>query len=110
MIQERVNEPLALCGAKSKRTGQPCRQPAMKNGRCRLHGGKSTGPKTPEGLAHAKKSNWKHGFYSAEAKEERREIRELFRKSRFLLNEVSKQSSLDISPSFCGDFLYDISS
>jgi len=31
------------CGAKSKRTGKPCRQPAMQNGRCRLHGGKSTG-------------------------------------------------------------------
>ncbi|MFC1944498.1 HGGxSTG domain-containing protein [Chloroflexota bacterium] len=22
----------------------------MKNGRCRMHGGKSTGPRTPEGL------------------------------------------------------------
>jgi len=32
-----------ICGAKSKRTGKPCRQPAMLNGRCRLHGGKSTG-------------------------------------------------------------------
>jgi len=31
------------CGARSKRTGKPCRQPAMQNGRCRLHGGKSTG-------------------------------------------------------------------
>tara|TARA_B100001123_G_C15224851_1_gene992747 strand:+ start:294 stop:743 length:450 start_codon:yes stop_codon:yes gene_type:complete len=30
-----------LCGAKAKRTGLPCRQPAMKNGRCRLHGGKT---------------------------------------------------------------------
>jgi hypothetical protein len=37
--------PLALCGAKAKRTGKKCSQPAMKNGRCRLHGGKSTGPK-----------------------------------------------------------------
>jgi len=32
-----------ICGARSKRTGKPCRQPAMQNGRCRLHGGKSTG-------------------------------------------------------------------
>jgi len=31
------------CGAKSKRTGEPCRQPAMANSKCRLHGGKSTG-------------------------------------------------------------------
>lgn len=33
-----------LCGAKT-RTGRPCRNYAMPNGRCRLHGGKSTGPK-----------------------------------------------------------------
>ena len=33
------------CGART-RAGHPCRQPAMANGRCRLHGGKSTGPRT----------------------------------------------------------------
>ena len=32
------------CGARSKRTGKPCRAAAMPNGRCKLHGGKSTGP------------------------------------------------------------------
>ena len=32
------------CGAKT-RTGKPCKNFAMPNGRCRLHGGKSTGPK-----------------------------------------------------------------
>jgi hypothetical protein len=29
------------CGAHSRRTGKPCTQIAMPNGRCRLHGGKS---------------------------------------------------------------------
>ena len=29
------------CGARSKRTGKPCRGAAMPNGRCKLHGGKS---------------------------------------------------------------------
>jgi hypothetical protein len=29
------------CGAHSRRTGNPCRSPAMKNGRCRMHGGKA---------------------------------------------------------------------
>src|SRR5215472_8000860 len=38
------------CGARSKRTGKPCRGAAMPNGRCKFHGGKSTGPRTPEGL------------------------------------------------------------
>ncbi|MGH6962647.1 MAG: HGGxSTG domain-containing protein, partial [Dongiaceae bacterium] len=34
------------CGART-RCGGECRQPAMPNGRCRLHGGLSTGPRTP---------------------------------------------------------------
>jgi hypothetical protein len=32
------------CGARSKRTGKPCQAAAMSNGRCKVHGGKSTGP------------------------------------------------------------------
>ena len=32
--------PKTFCGAKTRSSGE-CRQPAMKNGRCRLHGGKS---------------------------------------------------------------------
>jgi len=56
-----------ICGAKSKRTGKPCRQPAMTNGRCRLHGGKSTGrPITT-------------GQWTKEAIAQREEIRELIR-------------------------------
>jgi hypothetical protein len=27
------------CGAKAKSSGEPCRNPGMENGRCRLHGG-----------------------------------------------------------------------
>ena len=38
------------CGAKT-RVGCPCKSPAMGNGRCRMHGGASTGPKTAEGKA-----------------------------------------------------------
>jgi hypothetical protein len=55
------------CGARSKRTGKPCQAPAMPNGRCRMHGGMSMGPRTPEGLERSRRANWKHGFYSAEA-------------------------------------------
>src|SRR5262245_13755969 len=53
------------CGARSKRTGKPCRGAAMPNGRCKLHGGKSTGPRTPEGLERSRRANWKHGHFSA---------------------------------------------
>ena len=49
------------CGAKCKRDGQPCRAPvfwdnerdAPRNGRCRLHGGASTGPRTAKGRARS---------------------------------------------------------
>lgn len=44
------------CGAKT-RDGDPCKNWAMPNGRCRMHGGKSTGPR-PENRG---KSGLKHG-------------------------------------------------
>lgn len=41
-----------FCGARTKRTGEPCKQRAIySNGRCKFHGGLSTGPRTPEGKA-----------------------------------------------------------
>lgn len=67
------------CQALSKRTKQPCRQPAMINGKCRLHGGKATGPKTPQGLARSRKANWKHGEYSTETKALAQKLREEFK-------------------------------
>lgn len=42
------------CGAKRHRDGQPCQaksEPGKR--RCRFHGGRSTGPRTPEGKARA---------------------------------------------------------
>ncbi|MGB1428683.1 MAG: HGGxSTG domain-containing protein, partial [Cycloclasticus sp.] len=41
------------CGAKTKATGQPCKIKAIySNGRCKLHGGLSTGPRTVDGKKH----------------------------------------------------------
>jgi hypothetical protein len=37
----------------------------MANGRCRMHGGASTGPRTTGGLARARRGNWKHGRCTA---------------------------------------------
>ena len=54
------------CGART-RSGEPCRGPAMANGRCRMHGGPSTAPRTLEGKQRSRMANWKHGRYSAEA-------------------------------------------
>src|SRR2546421_1280487 len=55
------------CGARSKRTGKPCQGAAMPNGRCKFHGGKSTGPRTPEGLERSRRANWRrqHAIISA---------------------------------------------
>lgn len=47
---------MAFCGAKT-RSGHTCKNSAMANGRCRMHGGKSTGVKENQ---NAKK----HGIYS----------------------------------------------
>lgn len=50
-----------LCGAKT-RSGKPCKNKAMPNGRCRMHGGKSTGAPP----AKMKKNNnaKKHGLFA----------------------------------------------
>ena len=49
------------CGAKT-RSGSMCQRPAYKrNGRCRLHGGASTGPRTKDGIARIKAANTTHG-------------------------------------------------
>ena len=42
-------KPKKQCGAHARTTGSPCRAKALPNGRCKLHGGMSTGPKTLEG-------------------------------------------------------------
>jgi hypothetical protein len=51
----------ARCGART-RTGSPCIAPALGNGRCRMHGGLSTAPRTPEGrwrVAEALRRRWR---------------------------------------------------
>lgn len=65
-----------VCGAKTK-MGEVCDNEGMKNGRCWLHGGLSTGPKTPEGLARC--GNWKHGLYSKQMREHKQFIKEICR-------------------------------
>jgi hypothetical protein len=57
--------------------GTFCRYPAMRNGRCRLHGGLSPGPKTAESIERIRRAVTKHGNYSNRAKEERAEYRGL---------------------------------
>ncbi|MGE0165605.1 MAG: HGGxSTG domain-containing protein [Dongiaceae bacterium] len=57
----------------------------MRNGRCRMHGGLSTGPRTPEGLARARRARLTHGGYSARIRELRAEARAHGRRVRALI-------------------------
>ncbi len=64
------------CGART-RAGTPCLGRPMPNGRCRMHGGCSTGPRTAEGLARIRAARTVHGGRGADARELRALIREL---------------------------------
>jgi uncharacterized protein YjcR len=55
----------------------------MPNGRCRMHGGKSTG--APKGNKNA----LKHGRYTAEAVARRKSIGELIRSARQLMDSAA---------------------
>ena len=79
---------VSRCGART-RSGPSCRQPAMRNGRCRMHGGKSTGPRTPEGLERSRKARLVHGRYAAAVMADRREEREVLRALKRLVCSLS---------------------
>jgi hypothetical protein len=76
------------CGAKT-RMGTSCCAPAMKNGRCRMHGGASTGPTTPEGRAKSRRARWSHGRYSEEARIEAREVKRLLAEAKACLVRIA---------------------
>ena len=61
----------AVCGARN-RAGTVCGNRPRANGRCRFHGGLSTGPRTAEGLERMRAAKTIHGAYGAEAREMRR--------------------------------------
>ena len=77
----------SICGARNRR-GLPCGKPPLPNGRCRFHGGLSTGPRTPEGLARSRRATWRHGRRSREARETRRQIKHLLKQCRATLAGV----------------------
>jgi hypothetical protein len=58
------------CTAKSKRSGEQCKKPALKTSRtqkCQLHGGRSRGPVTAEGKARSALANYRTGEYAKAA-------------------------------------------
>jgi glucans biosynthesis protein len=70
------------CHAKSKRTGKQCQAPAVRGYNvCRMHGARGG---APEGNNNA----LKHGYYSAEAVQQRRVVSELIRRSRETIGSI----------------------
>jgi hypothetical protein len=64
------------CTAKSKRSGEQCKKPALKTSRtqkCQFHGGRSTGPKTEKGRLNIALAKTQHGNETRQAKAERSE-------------------------------------
>lgn len=74
------HEPQYMCGAYARTTGKPCRRFARENGRCKLHGGRSTGAITPL---------TKHGFYTKESILQRKKIIELLAETSYLINKMN---------------------
>ena len=67
------------CTARSKRSGQPCRAPAVRGWTvCRMHGARGGGRPGPAN------PNWKHGARSGEAVALRRLVNALGREARKL--------------------------
>jgi len=73
--QQLIQVALARCGAYARTTGNPCQAKALTNGRCKNHGGLSTGPKTQKGrqaiaqatrqrMASGQQERALEGFYS----------------------------------------------
>ena len=60
------------CQARSKRSGYQCRAPSIAGKNvCRFHGGKSTGPKTPQGRQRCAQARTIHGLETTTMREER---------------------------------------
>ena len=71
------------CGART-RTGTSCNSPAVRGKRrCRMHGG-APGTGAPKGNKNA----LKHGFYTKEAIAERKQLSDLIRDSKELLEKI----------------------
>lgn len=77
------------CGAKTRR-GTLCKTRAMANGRCRMHGGLSTGPRTAAGIERIRVAVTKHGRYSHTARDERRQFQALLRAARETLRQLDR--------------------
>jgi hypothetical protein len=77
------------CRAKSKRSGEQCKNYAVKGWSvCRMHGARG-GPKTKKGKFRCKTAPLKHGYYCKEAIEERRQNKNMMEKAKETLRSIN---------------------
>ena len=82
------NWPGQRCEARTRR-GTLCQRPGTKrNGKCRLHGGRSTGPKTEAGLARLVASKITHGRTTKAQRAEAKRRAQVGREMRAQLSEL----------------------
>ena len=78
------------CEARTRK-GTLCQRPGNKiNGRCKLHGGRSTGPRTEAGLARLAKSKTIHGCFTKAEREKAKHRAEVGRQVMRELKEIEK--------------------
>ena len=76
------------CEARTRR-GTPCQRPGNKrNGRCKLHGGRSTGPRTNEGVTRFAASKTTHGRSTKAERAKAKHRAEVGRQVRAELREI----------------------
>ena len=92
-----INWPGKRCLAKTRRS-TPCQKPAITGkGRCQLHGGRSTGPKTAEGLKRLAELNTVHG---QRTKERRAEAKALAQANREIWAQLRERIALMIADGY----------
>jgi len=80
------------CGAKT-RAGGACQNPAIGGrNRCKLHGGKSTGPTTVKGQEKVRMASLRHGRRSRARVEK---VKALTAELRWLTNQLKLQGLID---------------
>ena len=63
------------CEARSKRTGEQCKAPAIRGkSKCKFHGGLSTGPRSQEGRNRCAAAKLVHGRETKEMRQNHREV------------------------------------
>ena len=80
------------CEARTRR-GTPCQRPArLPVGRCRLHGGASTGPRTEDGRARLTEAKIKHGKFTKEKRAEAKRRAQVGREIKAELRDIEQEA------------------